>query len=316
MDPISIQPLQPAGSRQEQAGNLVEIELDRQPGRANIDQCPPKKPANVLGMAGNILSFTGRVVMFAAFAPILAPGYLLGSALANGLSFEDEKNRPPLLGMMLSDVIDEFKPFTKDLTAIKASYEGKTVKEYKKDQKTLESYTNSMQLRQYIHGSREQAKQLPNQPAVDAATINTKDPLGLTPLMKAETAATVHEYIAMDANVSEIDAQGLTALNRFASLAEVELVDALLSSNKVTFNDCFHAQLAVGTTLKYEPDPNERRKYEDIMRALTAYRPPRPLPQAPPPNQNQGQPARDAQVQPPQQQVQPGRPLEQIDHEL
>lgn len=292
---IQPQPIgSPAGDAAHQAPKgSVEIELDRQPGELNISPVRQKRPVDVFGLTRGILGVAGNIIALPFYA-VLAPGFLLGSAFANAMMYADEKDAPPISGLVLGDVIYAFKPLTNQITGINAALQGKTLREYKKEaeeeSRRTERLMHSMQIRNYILQGVEQARLAPKPQALDDTTVNTKDSFELTPLMKAQTPGDVRELLAMNADVNVKDEQGLTALVRFAHSGQDELVGATLQSNKITLSDCFQAQRAVTTILEYEENAEARHKYEEIISALDAYKPPQvePLPAAHPPQQNQG----------------------------
>lgn len=284
----------------------IEIVPEQQPaGPVLAQQGPQKKPVNALGLAGHILGVAGHIVALPFYA-VMAPGFLLGSLMANAISNADEKNAPPLYACMLGDVIEAFHPLTNQITGIYAASQGKTLEEYKKEAKNEakrnERLMQSMQTKLNIEDGLEKAIELETQnpPAIDNTTINTKDQFGLTHLMKAKTAAEVTDRLQIGADVNVKDEQGLTALVRFAYAGKDELVGALLADKKISGYDCFAAQTALKNILEYEKDPDARQKYEDIIKVLLAYKPPSVA--APPPRQNLDQQApREPNVVPQQE---------------
>lgn len=298
MEPLHIQPghVQPLEELTAAPGHHVEIELDRQPAKRDI-QLPEKKPADKGRIALHVAAIVG-IVAVAPIALALSPFILLGSIIGNSGVKDDDDDPTPLYALVLEDVKDAFKPLTDQIEGIKSAYQGKTLKEYKKEkEKEAKHFERDMQSIQTVEYSRQQiseARNAPNQPPVDATNINKHDNYGLTPLMKAQTAGEVQELLSMQADIHVKDEQGLTALKHFAYAGNEECVRALLATNKLSRLDCFWAAEPIRTILKHERDPDAREKYETILRALHEYRPP---PQLPPQPQQRPQEQRQEQVQ-------------------
>lgn len=265
-------PVQPVDS-----GVANDIEIQQQPASNQLQSQPPERKANGAQIAWHSLKLAGLVLVSPLFLP-LAPFYLLFAGIESIASADSFQEAGKSMRMYMGQV---FKPFTHEFHGILGATQGVSAKDVKHAFKAQAKEANFQQkmaawTAQQPVLYKSELDQAKGAPFDHSADVNSKDTFGLTQLMKAETAAQVDEFLAMGASCAIRDNEQRTALYRFVSMANEQLIVALLEKGQHTKKDYDIAWVHADTMAQYAE--NQQQMWRRILAKFAERDPEPPVP--------------------------------------